>query len=219
MTSGLALDETHSGFDPASQMLFVEPDTAAFAERALLAAKPGSTLKYTGGNTAILSRIIRDAVGGHARDVLRFARLGLFDPLGLRRATLELDQAGTPIGSTFMLASARDWARFGMLFLDDGVVNGRRILPEGWVRYSSSPTLGTDYAAGFWLGAKQWRSAWGVPTDSFFAAGMFGQRVFVAPSRQLVIVRFGVTHEDEAGLGQLVADVIAALAGPREVAR
>lgn len=213
MTSGLALDETHSGFDPVSQMLFREPDMAGFAEHALLEAKPGTRWKYTGGNSLILSRIIRDAVGGHPDDVLRFARRELFDPLGMRTTTLEFDATGTPIGSTYMFASARDWARFGMLFLDDGVANGRRILPEGWVRYSSSPTLRTHYAAGFWLGSREWRDGWGVPPDSFFASGMLGQRVFVAPSERLVIVRFGVTHGDEEGLGRLVADVIAALEG------
>lgn len=214
MTSGLDLDETDSGFDPGSQMLFIEPDMAGFAERARLKNKPGSTWNYTSGNTLILSRIIRDAVGGHAEGVFRFAHRELFDPLDIRSATLEFDMTGTPIGSTFMLASARDWARFGMLFLDDGVVKGTRILPEGWVRYSSSPTLGTDYAAGFWLGAAQWRARWGLPRDSFFASGMLMQSVFVAPSERLVIARFGNTHEDP-GLGPLVKNVISAFKGDR----
>ena len=214
MTSGLALDETDSGFDPGSQMLFVEPDMAGFAERARLETKPGGAWKYTGGNTLILSRIIRDAVGGHPEDVLRFVQRELFDPLGMRSTTLEFDTTGTPIGSTFVFASARDWARFGMLFLDDGVVGGRRILPEGWVGYSSSPTLGTNYAAGFWLGSDEWRTSWGVPRDSFFAAGMLGQRVFVAPSERLVIARFGITHGDEEGLGRLVTDMAAIFKAP-----
>jgi CubicO group peptidase (beta-lactamase class C family) len=210
MTSGLALDETHSGFDPLSRMLFLERDMGGFAERARLQAKPGSTWDYTGGNTLILSRIIRDAVGGHAGDVLRFARRELFGPLGMRSTTLEFDATGTPVGSTYVFASGRDWARFGMLYVDDGVVNGRRILPESWVRYSSSPTLHAGYGAGFWLGAPEWRASWEVPRDSFFASGMLGQRLLVVPSERLVIARFGVTHGEDEGLGRLISDVIAA---------
>jgi CubicO group peptidase (beta-lactamase class C family) len=214
MTSGLALDDTQSGFDSVTQMLFGEPDMAGLAERARLEAEPGRRWKYTSGNTLILSRIIRDAVGGHAADVLRFAKGELLGPLGISTATLEFDLTGTPVGSSFMLASARDWARFGMLYLDDGVVGGRRILPEGWVRYSSTQTLDSPYAAGFWRGAREWRAGWPIPSDAFFASGFLGQRVFIAPSARLVIVRFGATQGDEEGLGRLVEDALAALPSP-----
>jgi CubicO group peptidase (beta-lactamase class C family) len=129
--SGLDIDETGSGFDPVSRMLMLEEDMAAFAEAAPLAAPSGSRWRYTSGNYIILSHIVRDAVGGNAEAVLRFARRELFDPLGMRSATLEFDATGTPAGSTFMFASARDWARLGMLYIDDGVISGHRILPRG----------------------------------------------------------------------------------------
>jgi len=219
MTSGLALEETNTGRDRASMMLYLARDMAGFAERASLETVPGSKWNYTSGNTLIVSRIIRDAVGGRTADVLQFARRELFGPLGMRSAVLEFDATGTPIGSTYLFASARDWVRFGMLYLDDGVANGRRILPDGWVRYSSSPTLATDYGAGFWtnLGssenAKQ-RERGGMPRDSFYAAGRLGQFVAVVPSSRLVVARFGVTHTatgDIEGMVRLVADVIAVL--------
>ncbi len=220
MTSGLDLDETGSGFDPVSQMLFVERDMAGFAEHAGLATPPGSKWVYSSGNALILSRIIRDAVGGDAADVIEFARRNLFDPLGMGNVTLEFDATGTPVGSTYMFATARDWARFGLLYLNDGVVNGERILPEGWVRYSSSPTLESGYGAGFRTnrgrgGEAERRVLAGMPRDSFFASGALGQRLVIVPSKRLVIVRLGMTPDwsrfDEDDLGPLIADVIAAL--------
>jgi CubicO group peptidase (beta-lactamase class C family) len=224
MTSGLALDETDSPFEPVARMLYLERDMAGYAERAGLEAQPGHTWNYTSGNTLIISRIIRDAVGGHAAEVLRFARRELFAPLGMRTVTLELDATGTPVGSTYMLASARDWARFGMLYLNDGVVEGRRILPEGWVRYTSTPTLDTGYGAGFWTnlvtGHIPWSSVtWnmpGAPSAAIFARGLLGQYVVVVPSERLVVARFGVSHgrgADIEGVGRLVADAIGALGG------
>jgi hypothetical protein len=148
--SGLALEETGSPYDVTTRMLMLEDDTAKYAEAAPLIAPIGSRWHYSSPGYAILSRIVRDAAGGNAEAVLRFARRELFDPLGMRSVTLEFDAAGTPLGSSFFYASARDWARLGMLYLDDGVVGGRRILPEGWVRYSSRLTPGAfyGYAAG-----------------------------------------------------------------------
>ena len=225
MTSGLALDETNSGFDPASRMLFIEPDMAGFAEAAALAAPPGTRYHYSSPSTLILSRIIRDAVGGRAEDVRGFAERELFAPLGMQRVTLEFDVTGTQVGSTYMYATARDWARFGLLYAEDGVAGGRRILPEGWVDYSASPTPGSrdGYAAGFFTnrGESEFgrlRVRGGMPADSFFASGTQGQRIVVAPARRLVVVRLGRSQDwatfDIRGLIRLVADVDQALSGP-----
>lgn len=214
MTSGLALEESDSGLDPVSRMLFLESDMAAYAQRAPLQTAPGSKWDYTSGNYLILSRIIRDAVGGHAEDVVEFARKELFGPLGITTATIEFDATGTPVGSIYVLASARDWARFGMLYLNDGVVDGHRILPEGWVDYSAAPTLAADYGAGFWTnrgshGDAAARLEAGMPEDSFYGSGNLGQRIVIIPSSGLVIVRLGLTHSpgfDIRGLLRLVAD-------------
>jgi CubicO group peptidase (beta-lactamase class C family) len=219
MSSGLAIEESDTGLDPVSRMLFLEPDMAGFAERAQLKAVPGATWEYTSGNTLILSRIIRDAVGGHAQEVAEFARRELFEPLGITTATIEFDSTGTPVGSIYVLASARDWARFGELYLNDGIVNGQRILPEGWVSYSALPTLASDYGAGFWTnrgahanGAKRIEA--GMPEDAFYGSGNLGQRVVIIPSERLVIVRLGLTHSegfDMRGLLRLIRDTSEAL--------
>ena len=224
MTSGLALDETNTGFDPSSRMLYTEPDMARFAESAPLQAAPGVRYHYSSPSTIILSRIVRDAVGGRADDVRRFADRELFGPLGMRHVTLEFDAADTPVGSSYMYATARDWARFGLLYANDGVAGGRRILPEGWIRYSATPTPGSrdGYGAGFFTNRGEsdfgrLRVRGGMPADSFFASGTQGQRVVIAPAERLVVVRLGRSEDwetfDIRGLIRLVADVNAAVNG------
>ena len=219
MTSGLAIEESDSGFDPVSRMLFLEPDMAGFAERSRLKATPGKTWEYTSGNTLILSRILRDTVGGHAQDVVEFAQRELFGQLGITTATIEFDPTGTPVGPIYVFASARDWARFGQLYLNDGVVDGKRILPEGWVNYSAAPTLDTDYGAGWWTnrgghGDAADRIEAGMPADAFYGSGNLGQRLVIIPSEQLVIVRLGLTHSpnfDIRGLLRLISDTVSTL--------
>src|SRR5262249_16402650 len=141
-----------AALEPVNRMKYMEADMAAFAEAANLATPPGSAWNYHDGNYMILAHLIRNAAGGTPQDALQFARTELFGPLGMRHVTLEFDGAGTPEGSTQMLASARDWARFGLLYLNNGVLSGKRILPKGWVDYAASPTPNArvGYGAGFW---------------------------------------------------------------------
>ncbi|MEA2897765.1 MAG: hypothetical protein QOJ84_3380 [Bradyrhizobium sp.] len=218
MTSGLALDETNSGFDASSQMLTLYNDMAGFAVKAPLIAEPGTRWAYSSPTTQILARIIRDAVGG-PEQTLRFAWRELFNPLGMRDVTLEFDGSGTLQGSSYMLASARDWARFGLLYLQDGVVGGRKILHEDWVDLSAAATLDTDYGAGFWTNRSEHerakgRVSMGIPRDAFFAFGDMGQRIVILQSQRMVIVRLGDSVDptgDIHGLGRLVREVIAAV--------
>jgi CubicO group peptidase (beta-lactamase class C family) len=218
MTTGLALDETNSGFDPSSQMVYLHNDMAGFAVNAAVVAPPGSRWAYSSPTTQILARIIRDAVGG-PEQTLAFAWRELFNPLGMRNVTLEFDGAGTLQGSTYMLASARDWAKFGLLYLNDGIVGGKRILHEDWVDFSAAATLDTDYGAGFWTNRSDHPSArgrvrLGIPRDAFFASGDLGQRIVIMPSQHLVVVRLGDSVDptgDIRGLGRLVKEVIGAV--------
>ncbi|HZR90364.1 MAG TPA: serine hydrolase [Bradyrhizobium sp.] len=233
-TAGLGLGSSleaslGSAFEPVNQMKFEEPDMAGYAESIRLATAPGTAWSYHDGNYLILSRLIENAVGGRPSDYLRFARDELFAPLGMRDVTIEFDASGTPEGSSQMLASARDWARFGQLYLDDGVVGGRRILPEGWVKYSASPTPDAfvGYGAGFWtnLGDSRganYRIGEGWPRDAFMAKGSIGQYVIIIPSQHLVIARFGRTVNfplNADGVSELVRDVIAATAGKGKLAK
>jgi CubicO group peptidase (beta-lactamase class C family) len=217
MTTGLALDETNSGFDASSQMLYLHSDMTGFAVKAALVARPGRRWVYSSPTTQLLARIIRDAVGG-PEQTLAYAWRELFNPLGMRDVTLEFDGAGTLQGSSYMLASARDWARFGLLYLNDGVLGGKRVLHEDWVDFSAAATLDTDYGAGFWTNRSEHRFAkarvrLGIPRDAFFASGDLGQRVVVIPSQQMVVVRLGDATDptgDIRGFGRLVRETIAA---------
>ena len=227
MNSGLDIGQSltasaRDAFDPSAQMVFEERDMAGYAERFPLKFAPGSDWNYTNGNTLLLSRIIRDKTGGTAQSVLDFAHRELFDKLGMQHVTLEFDATGTPIGSSHMLASPRDWAKFGLLYLNDGVVGGQRLLPEGWVDYSASLTPHSEaygYAAGFWTnrgesGGGRYRIKAGIPADAFMARGSAGQYVAVIPSQHLVVARFGMAFDKRNDLdmvARVIRDVISTL--------
>jgi len=217
MTTGLDLDETNSGFDRSSRM-YLEGDLSAYAVNTRMIAPLGTRFHYSSATTQILARIIRDLTGG-PEQTLAFAWRELFNPLGMRHVTLEFDGAGTLQGGNYMLASARDWARLGILFVNDGIVGGKKLLHPDWVDFCAAATLGTDYAAGFYTNRSDHPNAKGrvlsgMPRDSFFASGLLGQRIVIVPSHKLVVVRLGDTVEptgDIRGVARLVKEVIAAI--------
>ncbi len=220
-SSGLAFDETYGAVNDVSRMLFTRPDTGAFAAAFPLAAPPESVWSYSSGTSNIVARIVRDAFGGDLAALVRHSRERLFDPAGMTSAFFEPDVSGTFIGSSFAFMTARDWARFGELFRRDGTWNGRRLLPEGWVRYAVTPTPQAprgSYGAHWWLDAGEpgapERRPWPLlPTETFAARGHSGQWVVVVPSARLVVVRLGLTLPDleDDGTQELVAELLAAL--------
>ncbi|MGH8160197.1 MAG: serine hydrolase domain-containing protein [Rhodanobacter sp.] len=220
MDSGLPFDETAGALSPMTRMLFLEPDMAGYAAKMPLSHSPGTVWGYSNLSYLLLGRVIRDAAGGNAVDAERFARRELFGPLGMRDAVIETDATGTPVGASNVYASARDFARFGQLYLDDGVVDGHRILPEGWVAYSHSQTLKTGYGAGFWTNLVSegnvpvWDAPWGMPKlpkDMYYGRGALGQYVVIVPSEHLVVVRMGISIDYGTGTEDMIAAIIAAL--------
>ncbi len=224
MSSGLRFDEDGIGpFSDTIRMLFRERDMAGFAVSQPLEGVPGTRWQYSSATTVILSRVIRAAIGSD-RAYHAFPREALFDPAGMRGAVIETDAAGTFVGSSLMYATARDWARFGTLYLDDGVVAGTRLWPEGWVTYTTTPAPADPskrYGAHVWLDVPDGYNPGdaALPADTFHAAGHQGQFVTIVPSRRTVIVRLGQTRYRNAwDHGAFVRDVLAALdaanAGP-----
>jgi len=213
MSSGLEFGERYD--DPLSDvnvMLWASSDTGAFAAAKPLAHPPGTHWEYASGTTNILARAMRDRLGEH---YAAYPRRALFGPLGMASAVLEPDATGTFVGSSFMYATARDWARLGLLFLGDGTWNGERVLPQGWARAAAIPAQsGSRFGTHWWLRLKRPQGAAPValPADTFHAGGHAGQYVTVVPSHALVIVRLGHSVPGDAWDQEaFVARIIAAL--------
>ncbi len=205
MRSGLKFSEVYSDLtSDVIEMLFNRADAAAYAAAQPLTAAPGTVWSYSSGTTNILSAIVRRAVG--EAEYPGWPRRVLFDPLGMTTAIIEPDRSGTFVGSSFMLATAREWARFGQLYLQQGAWEGRQIVPEAWVRFSTSPTPESPqqiYGAHWWLGLQpelggSTPPARLIPRDAFFALGHEGQTLTVIPSLQLVVVRLGLSIYTDA---------------------
>ena len=176
------------------EMLFGagQADMAHFAADRPLAAAPDTRFNYSSGTSNIISGIVSRAVG-HGPSYERFLREGLFDRIGMRSATPEFDAAGTWVASSYLRATARDFARFGLLYQRDGMWDGTRVLPDGWVDYgrtieSVDPVDG-PYGA-------HW---WGVEGDTlgtFRASGYEGQSITICPTLDLLVARLGKTSAD-----------------------
>lgn len=222
MQSGLAFTETYG--DPASdvsEMLFRARDAGAVAAKQQAEFAPGEHWSYSSGTSNLIARTLRQVLAERGVDFYAFAREALFEPLGAASFVLEPDSAGNPIGSSYIYATARDWARLGELYLEGGVWNGKRLLPEGWNGYVSKITPASDgeYGAHFWLnhdGAARARYVPGLPESVYYMAGHEGQYVFIIPDRNAVIVRLGQTRGATPieVAGSVVSKLYAAIGAP-----
>ncbi|RMB61272.1 serine hydrolase domain-containing protein [Tessaracoccus antarcticus] len=217
MTSGLSWDETYDLGTPITRMLYLESDMAGYVASLDLAHPVGEFQQYSSGSTTLLCSVLTE----RTRIGADLPRQKLFAPLGLSSAVWEPDAAGTPVCGSYLWASPRDWASIGQFALQDGVWNGKRLLPEGWMAETTTvkPVAATDevgYAAGWRVNT----SADGslpepvLPADTYWAVGHDGQRMYVVPSADLVVVRMGFSPDvasEDLRTEELVADVIAAL--------
>jgi CubicO group peptidase (beta-lactamase class C family) len=162
-------------------------DVAAFAATLPYQVEPEARWNYNSGASNLLSRLVRDTIGGGEAEMRAFMKRELFDRIGMRTADPRFDQAGNFVGSSHCYCSAQDFARFGYLYLRDGVWDGERILPAGWVNYARTPSTQSDgiYGAHFWV----------VPGSLglFYCSGAWGQRILISPKLDLVVVRLGQT--------------------------
>lgn len=213
MTSGLAWNEVYDLDTPVTRMLFLNPDMGAYVASQELLHSPGKFLQYSTGSTTLLCSVLAPKNGG-----ADFPRRELFAPLGLASAVLEPDATGTPVCGSYMWATPRDWAALGQFALDDGVWNGQRLLPEGWMAESVKPVSAPEidqagYASGWWSNQDVDGNLMKprLPADAFFAEGHDGQRIIIVPSEGLVLVRMGFTAAGNDRALPLAVAVIDAL--------
>ncbi len=197
MRSGLAWieDYVEGNESDVIEMLFGagKDDHAAYAINQQLSSTPGSEWYYSSGTTNIISRLLGDALGdknGSHDKTHSFMQTRLFDAIGMASATAQFDLVGTFVGSSYVYATARDFAKFGELYLRDGIWDNKRVLPSGWVDHARAQTV-VDDETGQGYGAHWWTQP-GEPR-SLIASGYEGQQIFVLPERDLVIVRLGKT--------------------------
>ena len=206
MTDGLSFTEIYKPLFDVTRMLYDSQDVAAYAIATPPGHPPGTRWSYSSGTANIIARIVRCSMEKQSPYYYELIHEKLFKRLGMTSAVIELDPSGTIVGSSYALATPRDWAKFGQLYLDDGIWQGERILPKGWTAYTTTPTPCSErgeYGALFWLNAgakddrtnRRWPNA---PIDTFAALGFQEQCLIIIPSRQLVLVRFGATTNSKA---------------------
>ena len=196
MQSGLEWNEDYGARSDVNIMLHCERDMGLYALSKPLEHKPGTYWQYSSGTTNIVMRYLRSRFPSEEA-FIGYMRSRLFDPLGIVRPVFEQDLSGTFVGSSYLYATARDFARFGQLYLDDGCVDSERILPKGWVDYTRRPAAasGKHYGAFFWLNGNG--KFPDVPRDMFYCDGHDGQDIFIFPSHELVVVVLGFSPKPD----------------------
>lgn len=196
MNSGLEWDENYDKISDVTKMLFLEKDMTKAQEIKPLSGKINASWNYSSGTTNLLSGIIRNQFETH-QEYLDFWYTNLIDKIGMNSMVLETDLAGNYVGSSYAWATARDWAKFGLLYLHKGNWNGEQLFDANWAEYIATPTPTSEgtYGAQFWLNAKP--TFQDVPKNMFYADGYQGQRVYILPDQELVVVRMGLSGMDE----------------------
>ena len=212
MQSGLEWNEDYGNRSDVNLMLHRETDMGLFALSKPLEYEPGTHWYYSSGSTNIVMRYLRGKFASDG-EFLSYLRDRLFTPLGIVNPKFEPDMSGTPVGSSYLYVTARDFARFGQLFLDDGCVGGRRILPEGWVEWTTTPASDSKggYGAFFWLNRN--KACPDAPEDMFSCQGHDGQVIYIIPSKDLVVVVLGYSPKPDrvVDFNRLLKDVISAV--------
>jgi CubicO group peptidase (beta-lactamase class C family) len=209
MKSGLEWNEDYGAKSDVTVMLHSVGDMGRYAVEKPLEYPAGTYWEYSSGTTNIVCDLLQEKFAAED-DYYAFVHKELFNRIGMPDAIMEVDASGGFVGSSYLYATARDYARFGLLYMNDGVFNGERILPEGWVEYSTSEVEGSDgrYGASFWLNRNSRVPS--APRDMFRCDGHDGQHIFMFPSQELVVVLLGYSPSAKGGidLEKLLGDIL-----------
>tara|TARA_B100001250_G_scaffold154625_2_gene132839 strand:+ start:1367 stop:2779 length:1413 start_codon:yes stop_codon:yes gene_type:complete len=212
MASGIENNENYKGLSDVSQMLYLESDQLSFAAGQALVHEPGTVFDYSTPEANRLAAILRSVLGGQ-QAVYDFYQNELFHKLGIYTGFIEFDASGGMVGGAYGYLTTRDWAKLGLLYLNDGIWDGERVFTAHWMRFALAPSPAAGhYGAQLWINTdgERW---YDLPEDIFYFMGHQGQRVIMVPSKDLVIVRTGVTEDYELqkqAISEFLHQVIAA---------
>lgn len=209
MQSGLNWNEDYGTRSDVTRMLYCESDFARYTWAHSYAFPAGTHWCYSSGSVNLVNYLMRKTLGND-NEYFNYAQSRLFNKIGMPDAVFEVDASGTQVGSSYIYATVRDYARFGLLYLNDGMFNGERILPEGWVQYTKTPVPDSkgQYGSLFWLNRdKDYKS---VPEDMYSCDGHDGQQIFIIPSKELVVVLVGYSPKPDRVMkfDELLGDIL-----------
>jgi hypothetical protein len=210
MNSGLEWNENYGNLSDVTVMLHKKGDMGLYTLQKGFKYPADSVWVYSSGSTNQVCRILRGSFSGD-QEYYQFPRKALFNKIGMRSAIFETDASGTFVGSSYLYASMRDYARFGLLYLNDGNWQGEQVLPQEWVHYSTNVASGSDgrYGSFFWLNqSSEYPDA---PKDMYLCRGHDGQFICIVPSKELVVVRTGYSKKGEFDLNGFLKGVLAGL--------
>lgn len=199
MESGIDFNESYGDLADVTRMLYLQRDMAAYVQGLPLSVGPQERFNYSSGESVLMSRYWMSRLST-PQAAVRFPRQALFDPLGMESAVLEADAAGTFVGSSYLYATARDWARFGLMIANDGLWLGRQIVPADFIARMRAPSRASkgEYSqAQTWLNGPggEADAAYGLPNGIVWMLGHDGQSVAVDAGAGIVVVRLGLTPE------------------------
>lgn len=207
MNSGLEWEEKYDKICDATLMLFQAEDMAKVQREKPLVGKPNESWNYSSGTTNLLSGILRSQFKTQ-QEYLDFWYSSLIDKIGMDSMLVETDMTGNYVGSSYAWATTRDWGKFGLLYLHKGNWNGEQLFDENWAKYVATPTQTSNgrYGGHFWLNAGgKYPDA---PKDLYYASGFQGQKIFIIPSKDLVIVRFGLTDDEAFDFNKMLKGIL-----------
>ena len=209
MTTGIDWEEEYIAVADPTEMLYMSEDIVSAANDNPPLYIPGTQWYYSSGTSNMVSGLLRDQFDS-VEDYLVYPYKAMFNKLGMSNSFMEVDEMGNYIASSFGYASTKDWARFGLLYMHDGIWNGERILPQGWVKYTTTevPSSEGRYGAHFWLNKRGAEFA-DAPFDTYSANGYNGQKTIIIPSKELVIVRLGLNSDFD--FNSLIQSIINAI--------
>ncbi|MFA9392876.1 MAG: serine hydrolase domain-containing protein [Prolixibacteraceae bacterium] len=208
MNSGLEWNEDYGNNSDVNIMLHKIGDMGQYTLEKSFQDPMDTKWVYSSGSTNIVSKIIRQTINND-QAYYELPRKELFNKIGMRSAVWEVDASGTFVGSSYIYATMRDYARFGLLYLNNGNWLGEQILPENWVEWSRSEAVGSDgqYGAFFWLNLEGTDYP-DVPLDMFCCRGHDGQYIYIIPSKDLVVVRTGFSKKGEFDYNEFLAGIV-----------